>query len=180
MLDLGCGDNKVSGAIGLDRNDCLKDVDVLVEFKNRDYIPLRDDSFDEIHLRHFVEHVPDIAWLMSEIHHVRKNGAKVYLSFPHYSSRGSYSDVTHIHHLSSRAFEHFDPETGFGQSYGYYTHFGRYFPFRTEIISLSSNRYAALVAEPLLKVLGRNNFERITSRFVPINQVDLELRILKQ
>ena len=50
ILDLGCGDNKVEGAIGLD-NIALSEVDIVHDLLHFPY-PIKANSFDTIYLRH--------------------------------------------------------------------------------------------------------------------------------
>ena len=54
ILDLGCGENKVQGAIGLDNVD-INGVDILHDLLRFPY-PLNDNSFDIIYLRNVIEH----------------------------------------------------------------------------------------------------------------------------
>jgi hypothetical protein len=58
VLDLGCGRNKVAGAVGVDRNPASQ-ADLLCDL-DRILFPFRADSFDEIHLHHEVEHLGDL------------------------------------------------------------------------------------------------------------------------
>ena len=48
ILDLGCGDNKVEGAVGLD-NIALPEVDIVHDLLSFPY-PLKDEAFDIIYL----------------------------------------------------------------------------------------------------------------------------------
>ena len=54
ILDLGCGDNKVVGSIGLDCAD-LPDVDIKHNLQSFPY-PFKNESFELIYLRHVIEH----------------------------------------------------------------------------------------------------------------------------
>ena len=54
ILDLGCGQNKVPGAIGLD-NIQLPGVDIVHDLMNFPY-PIKSVSMDKIYLRHVIEH----------------------------------------------------------------------------------------------------------------------------
>ena len=54
ILDLGCGNNKVPNAIGLD-NVLLPEVDIVHDLMDFPY-PFEKDSFDKIYLRHVIEH----------------------------------------------------------------------------------------------------------------------------
>lgn len=105
VLDLGCGTRKTEGAVGVDQV-ALPGVDVVHDLARFPY-PFEDDSFDEIILRHVVEHLPDIVTLMRELQRIAKPGARVSIATPHYTSLDSYTDPTHRHHFSLFTFDFF-------------------------------------------------------------------------
>jgi hypothetical protein len=55
MLDLGCGENKKEGYIGLDFMDFGQEI----KWDITEGIPLPDDSVSELFSSHFVEHIED-------------------------------------------------------------------------------------------------------------------------
>jgi predicted SAM-dependent methyltransferase len=57
VLDIGCGVNKVAGAIGMDVNPRTA-ADVIHDLDDLPY-PFADDEFDEVIGRHVIEHVRD-------------------------------------------------------------------------------------------------------------------------
>ena len=72
ILDVGCGQNKYAGAIGIDSNphshaDVIHDLGVVP-------YPFADNEFDEIICRHVIEHVPDVMAFVSELHRITKPG----------------------------------------------------------------------------------------------------------
>lgn len=105
MLDLGCGSNKRSGAIGADiTRDSAADVIVNLEHT----FPFRDNAFDHIIFNHVIEHSTDIPASMEEIWRISAPDAcleGVTPHTPHFSSVASYTDPTHRHHLSYRTFD---------------------------------------------------------------------------
>lgn len=179
ILDLGCGKNKYPGAIGLDMNPGVN-PDIVFEFKDRDLLPLEDNSFDEVHMKDFIEHVDDISWLLSEVHRVSRPDSKVYIRFPHYSHKSAYSDVTHTKRLGVQILDHFDPSTKCGEKFSYYTLFGRNFPYKIEDIKLDfSNTARGKVSNLMRVMIGRSLYESYVSHFMPINNVEQTLRVLK-
>jgi predicted SAM-dependent methyltransferase len=54
ILDIGCGTNKVAGAIGMDFNPKTA-ADVIHDLDDLPY-PFADNSFDEVIGRHVIEH----------------------------------------------------------------------------------------------------------------------------
>jgi SAM-dependent methyltransferase len=111
-LDLGCGKARaVPGAVTVDISpdanpDIVHDLDVVPW-------PLPSDTFDEVHMVHVVEHLDNIVKAMEEVHRVARNGARVRIVTPHYSSTNSFTDPTHRHHLGLRSFNYFTGEHHF-------------------------------------------------------------------
>ena len=95
ILDLGCGDNKVEGAVGLD-NIALPEVDIVHDLLSFPY-PLKDEAFDIIYLRHVIEHfdINEINLVLNECHRILSNHGKLNISVPHAFSIAAYTDITH-------------------------------------------------------------------------------------
>lgn len=105
ILDLGCGRNKVVGAIGLDYF-LVPGVDVVHDLEIFPY-PFENNSFDEVYARHVIEHVASVSRFMDELHRISKPGATIYINTPHYSYSNSWRDPTHRWHFSAYSFEYF-------------------------------------------------------------------------
>lgn len=103
-LDLGCGQRRREGFVGVDRHPC-QGAAVLADVARA--LPFRDGSIDEIYMDNLVEHVPDIPALIREVVRVARPGARVVVITPHFSSWASWRDPTHVHHLSYFSFDHF-------------------------------------------------------------------------
>lgn len=177
-LDLGCGINRHPGCVGLDMNGSLERVDVVHEITKGVNLPFDENSFNQIYLSDIVEHVDDIAWLLSEVHRIGSPNANIEIQYPHYSGRNAYGDVTHRHFLGLGAFNHFIPETKEGQKYQYYKMFDRHFPFAMEDLDL---KFKIDVISPLLyRAFGANIYEGYISRVLPISTVKLGLKVLKE
>lgn len=114
VIDIGCGQNKVPGAIGV---DCiaLLGVDVVHNLDSFPY-PFAADSVDEIHAYHVLEHVPDVMATMEELWRLSKPGATVQIRVPHFSGILAWKDPTHKRSFTSESFGYFG-ENG----YSYYT-----------------------------------------------------------
>jgi SAM-dependent methyltransferase len=118
VLDVGCGCNKVPGAVGIDSNpkahaDVIHDLGVVP-------YPFPDNEFDEIICRHVVEHVPDLMAFVTEIYRIAKPCARIKIVTPHYSNPDWPTDPTHRNHLNSYSFNCFVDER-------------QLFPFYTEV-----------------------------------------------
>jgi SAM-dependent methyltransferase len=107
-LDVGCGDNKAPGALGIDSRP-LPTVDVVHNLDEYPW-PLPDNRFEVILCRQIVEHVADLPRFFREIHRVGGAGARVRIETPHFSSMDSWTDPSHRHHLSTRSFDFFTAE----------------------------------------------------------------------
>lgn len=98
VLDLGCGDRKYPGSVGVDLSadtqaDIVHDLNVVPW-------PLGDDQFDQVLMQDVIEHVKNPYAVMAEVHRVCRPGATVQLRTPHFSSVLAFSDPTHLHYLS--------------------------------------------------------------------------------
>jgi len=116
VLDVGCGINKLAGALGIDRNPSSR-ADVLVDIDALPY-PFRDNSFDHIHCAHVIEHVADVIGTLEEFHRIVRPGGTVFIATPHYTDFSSFTDPTHRSHLSSYSLRYFGPDHG---GFGYYS-----------------------------------------------------------
>jgi len=95
ILDLGCGDNKVEGAVGLD-NIALPEVDIVHDLLHFPY-PIKDNSFDIIYLRHVIEHfnIDKINNIMNECYRILKKDGQLFIHVPHVFSIAAFTDPTH-------------------------------------------------------------------------------------
>lgn len=104
-LELGCGESKKEGRIGidqldLDRVDMVGDVvDCLRKFPDR--------SVSEIHSKSFLEHVDDLELVVRETARVLKKEGNHYLFVPHFSNPYFYSDYTHQKFMGLYTFYYF-------------------------------------------------------------------------
>jgi len=105
ILDVGCGNAKTPGAVGLDFNPATA-ADIVHDLNQYPW-PLASDHFDKVVCSHIVEHIADLIRLMEEVHRVGCAGALVEIVTPHFSNRFSYTDPTHLRHLGLRSFDYF-------------------------------------------------------------------------
>jgi len=108
ILDVGCGQNKVAGAIGIDSNP-RSHADVIHDLGVFPY-PFEKDRFDEVVCRHVLEHVPDVIGLMTELHRITKPGGRLKIVTPHYTNPDWATDPTHRNHFNSYSFNCFVPD----------------------------------------------------------------------
>jgi len=112
ILDVGCGQNKFAGAIGIDSN-LRSHADVIHDLGVFPY-PFENDQFDLVICRHVIEHVPDVMGFVTELHRITKPGGRLKIVTPHYSNPDWATDPTHRNHFNSYSFKCFIPsETPF-------------------------------------------------------------------
>ncbi len=113
-LDVGCGNAKTVGAIGIDSNPNTA-ADILHDLNQYPW-PLADDSFDRIVCNHVVEHITDFVRFVEELVRVARAGASIEIVTPHFTNRFSYTDPTHLRHLSLFSFDFFIDQPPFNPS----------------------------------------------------------------
>ena len=156
VLDVGCGNNKLPGAIGIDRV-ALPAVDVVHDLNSFPY-PFDSSSFDEIRLIHVIEHLDSIIRVMEEIYRMVRPGGRVTIITPHYSDFQSWNDPTHRWHLTTYSFRYFEPEW----ESSYYS-LAR---FKIESIHIDMARiWRPLGVEALLNLSLRHNSLRSVRKF---------------
>jgi SAM-dependent methyltransferase len=137
ILDVGCGNNKYPGAIGMDFNPRTQ-ADVIHDLGDVPY-PFADDEFDEIFTHHVAEHVPDVMAFVSELHRITKPGGRIKLVTPHYSNPDWPTDPTHRNHFNSYTFNCFMQDR-------------RLFPFYTDVELKLVRSYVSLAN--LWRIIG--------------------------
>lgn len=95
VLDLGCGLNKVPGAVGLD-NVALPGVDIVHDLLDFPY-PFEDASAQEIYLRHVLEHfeLHDLRLILKEAYRLLALNGILHIAVPHAFSIAAWADPTH-------------------------------------------------------------------------------------
>ena len=109
-LDLGCGNDKAEGCIGIDKYryscvDVVRDIDI-------HGLPFDSDSIDEVRAFHFLEHCRDLIFVMNEIWRVLKSGARCIIRVPCIEvGTGAFRDPTHVRYFNKDSFEYFTGST---------------------------------------------------------------------
>lgn len=108
VVELGCGPNKVAGAIGVDKFQD-ENVDVVADIE--DGLPfLPDNSVDELFSRHVLEHIENLDLLIKEVYRVLKPKGVHRVIVPHFSNPHFYSDYTHRRFFGLYTFDYFADE----------------------------------------------------------------------
>ncbi len=104
-LDLGCGQRKLPGAVGMDviresQADVFHDM-------NRLPWPFEANSFDLILANHALEHAENVVAVMSEAHRVSRADGHVIIQVPYFRSADAFADPTHKHFFTSSSLDYF-------------------------------------------------------------------------
>ncbi len=142
VVDLGCGTRKTPGSIGVDIQK-LPGVDLVLDLDQFPY-PFANGSVDEVHLKHVLEHLPDVMGIMEEVWRVLKPGGTVQIRVPHFTGTLAWKDPTHRRSFTSESFGYFG-ENG----YSFYTH------ARFRVASVRLNHRVRQDRRGLMRLLGR-------------------------
>ncbi len=120
VLHLGCGNNKLSGALGVDLLP-LKEVDVVHNLDNIPW-PFEPGSIDVFFAHSILEHIDNLVDFFNEIWRLAKPSARVILAVPYFRSIDSFTDPTHKHFFTSYSLDYFTNKSGSLSKYCYIKH----------------------------------------------------------
>jgi SAM-dependent methyltransferase len=171
VVDLGCGRNKLAGAVGIDYAgnsvaDISHDLDAYP-------YPVAADTFDVVLLRNVIEHVRNVVGLMGEIHRIGRAGADVVITTPHFSSVYSYQDPTHVRHLALDSMDYFTSDT---------RHSNFYSNCRFRIVSKGLDYGKSFPFSSIARALGALSMRKYEKHFAflfPANSIWFHLQIEK-
>lgn len=109
-LNLGCGKTRLPNSIGVDSAQIPGYTDVLHNLDVTPY-PFEDNSVDEIHMYHVIEHLHDPIKKMEELYRILKKGGKIHMRAPHFSSMGAFTDITHVRPFGYYTMDCFEPNS---------------------------------------------------------------------
>lgn len=118
VVDIGCGENKQPGTVGIDRR-LLPGVDLVCDFERG--FPLKNDSVGMAYSSHSIEHMRDLITFMEELYRVCAPGARVYIKTPYYASRKAFVDPTHVRFVTEESFEYFKSPNYYGLKTNFHT-----------------------------------------------------------
>ena len=178
ILDLGCGNQKKPGAIGIDINPDTN-VDVIHDLNKFPY-PFEDSTFDEIYADNVIEHLDNVVKVMEEINRISKPEGLIIIKVPYFRSRYASIDPTHKHHFTLESFTYFDPDHIHHKLYPYSKCL-----FKTiKIIfneDLGRGNFKDILKELFIKWCNRNPYyyEVHLSHFFPLDQLSFYLETIK-
>lgn len=106
-FDLGCGQQKREGFIGVDivKTDA---TDIVYDLEQYPWTFAPDDIADEVNISHYIEHVKDLIKFMNELHRIMKKGAICNIVAPYYTSMRCWQDPTHTRAISEATFLYYN------------------------------------------------------------------------
>ena len=118
-INLGCGDKRIDGAIGVDfrRTDA---VDIAHDLSIYPW-PFDDEQFANVIANDIVEHMLWVVPFIDECWRIVKPAGHLYIRTTYFESEQSYKDPTHFHFFTLESFDFWDPETDTGINYPWYS-----------------------------------------------------------
>ena len=83
-LNLGCGQMRLSGFVGVDNNPNATAADVVHNLNSLPY-PFGDSSVREVLMNHVLEHLTDPIEVLIELYRICDDGARISVKSPHFS-----------------------------------------------------------------------------------------------
>jgi len=120
-LNLGCGKDRKEGYTNADIIQ-TEATDVVFDMNEFPY-PFADNTADEIVLWSVLEHLRDLTPVMEELWRISKDGCKLVIGVPHFSSLGATVDPTHKLLFSYYSFDYYCKTGHFKEKkvFDYYT-----------------------------------------------------------
>lgn len=170
-LDLGCGNKKREGAVGVDFNERTQ-ADVIHNLNTFPY-PFEDSSFDEIYIDNTLEHLDDVIRVMEEVHRICKPNGLVKVIVPYFRSLWAFIDPTHKHYFTVDSFSYYDPDHFICQQYDY-----TLTRFKTEKIVFNETLINRWTKRFVLIFANRwpSQYELYFSQFYPLDDISYYLR----
>jgi SAM-dependent methyltransferase len=178
MLDIGCGNRKRTGALGIDINPDT-DADVVHDLNSFPY-PFADSAFDDIYADNVLEHLDNIVKVMEEIHRISRPGGLVKVIVPYFRARWAFIDPTHKHFFTTESFSYFDPDHIHNKLFNYSkaTFFVEKTVFNENIRHQGALRWIVM---PFKFIANRwpSRYEILLSHLFPLDDLTFYLRTVK-
>ena len=175
ILDLGCGNQKRNGAIGIDINPDTN-ADIIHDLNKFPY-PFEESTFDEIYLDNVIEHLDDVVKVMEELHRISKPDGIIVIEVPYFRSRYAYIDPTHKHYFTVESFTYFDPLHPHHTLYNYSRSL-----FKTTEIYFNVGLPAGNILNRFVTYLGNRRpefYEHYLSHLFPLDELTFYLKTIK-
>lgn len=174
ILDLGCGNRKRPGSIGIDVNPRTA-ADVVHDLNVFPY-PFAEDTFDVVYADNVIEHLAEPVRVMEELHRITKVNALVKVIVPYFRSLWAYIDPTHRHFFTVDSFTYYDPAHKNNQLYNY-----TMVQFHIERVVINENINRGLITGLVKFIANRwpGQYELYLSHLYPLDEITYYLRTIK-
>ncbi len=171
MLDLGCGNKKRTGTVGVDTNTRVE-ADVRHDLNEFPY-PFESQTVDRVYIDNCLEHLDDPMRVMEEIHRMLKPGGEVKVIVPYFRSPSAYHDPTHKTFYTIESFSYYDPDHVISQRYEYTSaHFSvQKIVFHEHLNSGLFKRILVMVANQWPRF-----YENVLSSILPLHEISYYLK----
>ena len=171
MLDLGCGNKKRPGTIGVDYNARV-DGDISHDLNCFPY-PFELGSVDRIYIDNCLEHLDSPLRVMEEIHRILKSGGEVKVIVPYFRSPSDFHEPTHKTFYTTESFSYYDPEHPICKRYDYtQAH------FKVQKIVFHEHLDSRFIKKLVVRMANRwpSFYENIFSSILPLHEISFYLR----
>ena len=174
ILHLGCGPQKIPGAVGVDINKNIG-ADIVHDLNKFPY-PFKNNQFDRVIAENIMEHLENIPKVMEELHRICKNGAKLLITTGHFSGIDAFTDPTHKHFFTSRTFDYFIPQTDL---YELQYSNAKYKKNKVILGPQNTNNFLLNI---LLKIINKYQvfYEKRLAFIFPVGTIKYELQVVKK
>ncbi len=173
ILDIGCGNHKVKGAIGLDSAK-IEGVNIVHDLNKIPY-PFKKNSFDIIYANQVLEHLDvSLDKIIFELCRICKPNGRIRIIVPHALNVACFSDPTHKKFFTWFTFDYFG-----SNEQSYYTK-SRVKIIKKKFIYLTGKKSSRIML-PFQWLI--NQFPKIYSHFfafiIPVSSLYFELEPIK-
>lgn len=174
ILDLGCGNKKRPGSIGVDGNSRTA-ADVVHDLNVFPY-PFEANSFDEIYMDNVLEHLDNVIGVMEEVHRMSAPNATVKVIVPYFRSVWAAIDPTHRHAFTTDSFAYFDPSSPISVRYDYSTA-----RFAVERVVFNETLGGRFTKRAMVRLANKwpHRYEHYLSHLYPLDDLSFYLKALK-
>ena len=173
ILDLGCGNKKRPGTIGVDYNARV-DGDISHDLNVFPY-PFDSASVDKIYIDNCLEHLDSPMSVMEEIHRILKTGGEVKVIVPYFRSPSAFHDPTHKTFYTIESFSYYDPEHPICKRYDYTTAY-----FKTQKRVFHEHLESGLIKSFIVALANKwpSFYENKLSSLLPLHEISYYLKKL--
>ena len=165
-LDIGCGNNKHSNAVGLDKFP-HNDVDVVWDLEKTP-LPFGDEQFDKVIAFHILEHITNLKPLMEDILRILKSNGILHIKVPFFASELAFTNPFHKRFFTYSTFECFTNKnmTELESMSGFKI-------IERKLRFLTKKKYLKLIEKIINK--HANLYQRFFSRILPCDELEIKL-----